>query len=463
MDTGNRFSNSLAAADIATGLHPYTNARAHETKGPLIMERGEGIYVYDVNGKQYIESFAGLWSVAIGFNEPRLLEAARKQMERLPFYHTFNHMSHEPNIRLAEKLVEISPAHLTRVSFTNSGSEANDTVIKMIWYVNNARGKPKKKKFLARTKGYHGVTMASASLTGLPNNHRDFDLPIIPVIHLTTPHLRTSGQDGETETAFTARLLKELEDTIIKEGPETIAAFIGEPLMAAAGVLVPPAGYWQGVEALCRKYDIYLVADEVVNGFGRLGTMFGSTYFGISPDIMVTSKQLTSSYMPLAAILFTEEIYNTLADNTAKIGTWGHGYTTTGHPVATAVALENLKIIEERDLVGNSARVGKVFMEHLKELSSLPLVGDVRGVGLMAAIEMVPDKSSRKGFTQIGKAGAKAFASALAHGLVLRIVNDQLIFCPPLIITEEQALDVVGRAKKTLEEVADFVAREGIN
>ncbi|MFB9984955.1 aminotransferase [Mesorhizobium kowhaii] len=462
MDTGPTFSNSLAAADIATGLHPFTNARLHEQKGPLIMERGEGIYVYDVTGKKYIESFAGLWSVGLGFSEQRLVDAAVKQMQRLPFYHTFNHMSHEPNIRLAEKLVEITPDHITRVSYTNSGSEANDTVVKMIWYLNNARGLPKKKKFLARKKGYHGITMVSGSLTGLPNNHRDFDMPIIPVIHLTTPHLRTSGLDGESEAEFTARLLAELEETILREGPETVAAFIGEPLMAAAGVLVPPQGYWQGVEAICRKYDVFLVADEVVNGFGRLGTMFGSTYFGIKPDIMVTSKQLTSSYMPLAAILFTEEIYNIIADNTAKIGTWGHGYTTTGHPVATAVALENLKIIEERDLVGHSARVGKVFMDRLQQLSDHPLVGDVRGVGLMAAVEMAPDKRSRAGFEQAGKAGTKAFAAALANNIIMRVVGDQLIFCPPLIITEEQALEVVARAEKTLDEVEQYVRAESI-
>jgi 4-aminobutyrate---pyruvate transaminase len=249
MTANPQLSNSLAAADIATGFHPFTNARLHETKGPLIMDRGEGIYVYDVNGKQYMESFGGLWSVAVGFSESRLVEAAHKQMQKLPFYHTFTHMSHEPSIRLAEKLVDISPEQYSRAYFTNSGSEANDTVIKMIWYVNNARGKTKKKKFLARHKGYHGITMASGSLTGLPNIHRDFDLPIIPVIHLTTPHLRVSGHDGETEAELCARLLQEMEDTILKEDPDSIAAFIGEPLMAAAGVLEPPAGYWQGVEA----------------------------------------------------------------------------------------------------------------------------------------------------------------------------------------------------------------------
>ena len=455
--------NSLAAADIATSLHPFTNARLHEQKGPLVMERGSGIYVYDTNGKEYIESFAGLWSVAIGFSEPRLVDAAAKQLAQLPFYHTFNHMSHEPTIRLAEKLVEMTPEHITRVAFTNSGSEANDTVIKMIWYMNNALGRPKKKKFLARMKGYHGITIAAASLTGLPNNHRDFDLPNIPVKHLTTPHLRVSGQEGETEEAFTARLIKEAEDYIVSEGPETIAAFIGEPLMAAAGVLPPPKGYWQGIEALCRKYDIVLIADEVVNGFGRLGTTFGSTYYDFKPDIMVVSKQLTSSYMPLAAILFTEKIYNAIADNTAKIGTWGHGYTTTGHPVATAVALENLKIIEERDLIGNAARVGAVFQKKLRELSAHPIVGDVRGVGLIAAVEMVPDKNSTRPFATVGKAGGKAFASALENNLIVRVIGDTIAFCPPLIITEEQAGEVVSRFTRVLDATDAFVRAEGIN
>lgn len=458
-----RLLNSLAATDIATGLHPYTNARLHEQKGPLVMERGNGIYVYDTSGKEYIESFAGLWSVAIGFSEPRMVEAAARQMAQLPFYHTFNHMSHEPIIRLQEKLVEMTPEHITRVAFTNSGSEANDTVIKMIWYMNNALGRPKKKKFLARAKGYHGITMASGSLTGLPNNHRDFDLPIVPVKHLATPHLRVSGQEGETEEAFTARLIKEAEDYILGEGPETIAAFIGEPLMAAAGVLPPPKGYWQGIEALCRKYDILLIADEVVNGFGRLGAPFGSTYYDFKPDVMVVSKQLTSSYMPLAAILFTEAIYNAIADNTARIGTWGHGYTTTGHPVATAVALENLKIIEERDLIGNAARVGAVFQKKLREFSAHPLVGDVRGVGLMAAVEMVPDKKSTRPFATVGKAGGKAFASALENNLIVRVIGDTIAFCPPLIVTEEQAGEIVSRFMRVLDATHDFVKAEGLN
>ncbi|MFC7705941.1 aminotransferase [Plastorhodobacter daqingensis] len=395
----NHLSNSLAAVDIATTLHPYTDARAHEVNGPLVIARGEGVHVYDQAGKEYIEGLAGLWSVAVGFSEPRLVQAARRQMEQLPYYHSFAHKAHEPSIRLAEKLVEMTPAPLTRVFYTSSGSEANDTVVKLIWYMNNALGRTKKKKFLARIKGYHGITVASGSLTGLPNNHRDFDLPAIPVHHLTCPHFYRFGAEGESENDFTARLLAEAEDVILREGPETIAGFIGEPLMAAGGVMPPPAGYWQGIEALCRKYDILLIADEVINGFGRLGSSFGAVHYGFTPDVMVLSKQLTSSYMPLAAVLFTEEIYQAVADNSARIGTFGHGFTASGHPVATAVALENLAIIEERDLIGNAHRMGKLLQEGLAGFADHPFVGEVRGAGLIAGLELVADKQSRRTFS----------------------------------------------------------------
>jgi 4-aminobutyrate--pyruvate transaminase len=462
MELTNLHSNSLAQADIAATLHPYTDARAHERIGPMIIDRGKGIYVYDDSGKEYIEGLAGLWSVAVGFDEPRLREAASRQMARLPYYHTFSHMSHEPSIRLAEKLVEMTPERLTRVFFTSSGSEANDTVVKLVWYMNNALGRPTKKKFLARIKGYHGITVASGSLTGLPNNHRDFDLPIIAVRHLTCPHFYRFGYDGECEAEFTARLVAEAEQVIQMEDPATIAAFIGEPLMAAGGVMPPPKGYWQGIEALCRKYDILLIADEVINGFGRLGSSFGSVHYGFKPDIMVVSKQLTSSYMPLAAVLFTEEIYDAIADNTAKIGTFGHGFTASGHPVACAVGLENLQIIEERDLVGNAARVGAVMQERLAELATHPLVGEVRGAGLIAAVEMVADKKSKKPFDELGKAGASAFSAGHENGLIFRAIGDTLAVCPPLIITEEQALELVSRLEKTLDQTARWVSAEGL-
>jgi 4-aminobutyrate---pyruvate transaminase len=456
-----KLPDSLARADIATELHPYADARLHERIGPLVIDRGQGIYVYDTNGKEYIEGMAGLWSVAVGFNEPRLVQAAAAQMSKLPYYHMFGHKSHEPVIRLAEKLVAMTPEQLTHVFFTNSGSEANDTVVKLVWYANNALGRPKKKKFLARHKGYHGITVASGSLTGLPSNHRDFDLPAIPVRHLICPHFYRFGAAGETEAQFTARLLAEAESVILQEGPETVAAFIGEPLMAAGGVMPPPQGYWQGIETLCRKYDILLVADEVINGFGRLGSSFGAVHYGFKPDLMVVSKQLTSSYVPLAAILISDAVYNAIADNSAKIGTFGHGFTTSGHPLAAAVALENLKILEERDLMGQAARVGGFMQKELRKLASHPLVGEVRGEALIAGVELVEDKASKRPFDPLLKVGFKAFELAQRNGLVVRAIGDTIALCPPLIITEAQVQEMIARLKTTLDQTAAALSTDG--
>ncbi|MFC5039630.1 aspartate aminotransferase family protein, partial [Tianweitania sediminis] len=442
MDT---LSNSLAAADIANTLHPYTNLRQHEKAGPIVISRGDGIRVYDDRGKEYIEGLAGLWSVGVGFSEKRLADVAYKQMLKLPYYHTFASKAHEPSIRLAEKLVEMTPEPLTRAFFTSSGSEANDTIVKMVWYMNNALGRPKKKKFLSRIKGYHGITIASGSLTGLPTNHRDFDLPAIPVRHLTCPHFYRFGAPGESEAEFTQRLLAELEAAIAEEGADTIAAFIGEPLIAAGGVLPPPAGYWEGVERICRANDILLVADEVICGFGRLGTPFGCQKYGFTPDIMTLSKQITSSYMPLAAVMLSEPIYQAIADNSAEIGTFGHGFTASGHPVATAVALENLAIIEEKDLIGNAARLEAAFQKGIQSFADHPLVGEARGTGLIGALELVADKATKRPFEKVGRAGALAFGIGHEEGLIFRNIGDQLALCPPMIITEDDVGEVMAR------------------
>jgi len=458
----NALSNSLAAADIATILHPNTNMRLHERTGPLVIERGDGIRVYDDHGKEYIEGLAGLWSVAVGFSEPRLAEAAYKQMLKLPYYHTFSSKSHEPSIRLAEKLVEMTPSSVSRVFFTSSGSEANDSIVKMVWYMNNALGRPKKKKFLSRIKGYHGITVASGSLTGLPTNHRDFDLPAIPVHHLTCPHFYRFGTEGEDEAAFTARLLAELEAVIATEGADTIAAFIGEPLMSAGGVMPPPVGYWEGIERICRANDILIISDEVICGFGRLGTPFGCEKYGFTPDIMTVSKQITSSYMPLAAVMFSDAIYQAIADNSEKIGVFGHGYTASGHPVASAVALENLAIIEERDLMGNAARLEAQFQAGLRSFADHPLVGEARGDGLIGAVELVADKATRKPFEKIGRAGAIASAIGHEEGLIFRAIGDQLALCPPLIVTSEDVTEIMKRMGRTLERLPAAVAAEGL-
>ena len=450
--------NSAAARDVAYLLHPATNARMHEKTGPMIIERGEGIYVYDDAGNRYIEAMAGLWNAAVGFNEPRLVEAAARQMAKLPFYHTFSHKSNGPAIDLAERLVAMTPERLTHVFFTNSGSEANDTVVKMAWYYNNAKGRPRKKAFLARQNAYHGVTIASGSLTGLAVNQRDFDLPAIPVHRLTCPHFYRYGLPGETEEAFSDRLAAELEALIEAEGADTIAALIGEPVMGAGGVIPPPAGYWGKVQAICRRHDILIVADEVINGFGRVGTTFACEYYGIDPDVLVVSKQLTSAYLPLAAIVMSDDLYRTIADHSERMRVFGHGFTTTGHPVACAVALENLDIIAERDLVANAKRSGALMQAELDKLRDHPLVGEVRGVGLIAGVELVADKATKKPWEPAGAAAAEFYRRAHTRGLIVRAIGDVVALCPPLIITEAEVGDMMGRFRATLEEVAAWAA-----
>ncbi|CAM3063201.1 aspartate aminotransferase family protein [Paracoccus nototheniae] len=437
--------NSLQGRDITYLLHPVTNARAHERTGPLVITRGEGVHVFDDSGKDYIEGLAGLWSVALGFSEKRLVEAAIRQLHQLPYMHLFASKGHEPSILLAEKLVQMTPKGLDRVHFTNSGSEANDTVIKMVWFYNNAIGRPEKKKFIGRIKGYHGITIAAGSLTGIPANHKGFDLPLDFARHVSTPHYWRFGHEGETEDQYSDRLAAELEEMILTEGPDTVAAFIGEPLMGAGGVIVPPRGYWPKIQAVCRKYDVLIVADEVINGFGRTGKMFACETYGIEPDILVLSKQITSSYQPLAAVVFSDAIYQGIADGSETLGTFGHGYTTSGHPVATAVGLECISIIEERDLVSNAARMGRILREGLARYKDHPMVGEVRGEGLIAAVEFVSDKATKAGFQPVGLAAQAVMAACQHHGLILRVSGEAVCFCPPLIITEDEIRELLHR------------------
>ena len=438
--------NSPEARDKAYQLHPNVNLRLHEKTGSLVIDHGEGIYVFDTNGKRYIEGMAGLWSVALGFGEKRLAEVAKQQMEKLPYYHTFAYKTHGPAIDLAEKLIEMAPVKMSKAHFTSSGSEANDLVAKMVWYRSNAMGNPDKKKIIGRHLGYHGVTIAAASITGVPRNHESFDLPLPRMIHTSCPSYVHFAQEGEDEAAFTKRMAEELEALILQEGPETIAAFWGEPVMGAGGVLVPPPGYWAEIQKVLRKYDILLVADEVICGFGRTGKMFACQTYGIEPDVLVLSKQISSSYMPLSAILMNDKFYQPIADESDRIGSFGHGYTASGHPVATAVGLENLKIIEERGLVEHAAEVSGRFLAGLERLAEHPLCHSARGVGLLGALELKPWETK-------GEAAAAISAEAQQQGVFTRNIGEACCFCPPLIITAEEVDLMFAGVSRALDVV----------
>ncbi|MDM9590453.1 aspartate aminotransferase family protein [Pseudomonas asiatica] len=447
-----KYELSLADKDVQYHLHPYTDAQLHQEIGPLIIERGEGVHVFDDQGKQYIEAMSGLWSVGLGFSDERLIRAAEKQLRKLPFYHTFSHKSHAPSIELAEKLIEIAPVPMSKVFFTNSGSEANDTVVKLIWYRNNALGLPKKKKFISRHNAYHGITAVSASLTGLPTNQRGFDLPLNGFLHVGCPHHYRHALSGESEEAFADRLADELELIILREGPDTVAAFYGEPLMGAGGVIVPPKTYWDKIQRVCRKYDILIVADEVICGFGRTGRMFGSETFGITPDVMVVSKQLSSSYQPIAAILMNERVYKGIEQQSHDYGVLGHGFTGSGHPVATAVALENVRIIQQDNLVEHAAEVGGILQAGLGQFKDHPLVGNTRGAGLIAAVELVGDRSTKLPFGAPGNLGRYLAGRAQEHGMITRAMGDSIAFCPPLISSEKDIQKIVGIFEQSLSE-----------
>lgn len=439
--------------DIRYHLHPYTNARKHQEQGPLVISKGDGVYVEDIHGKRYIEAMAGLWSVALGFSEQRLVDAAMRQFKELPFYHQFTHKTHEMAALFAKQLIDACPVPMSKVFFTNSGSEANDTVVKLLWYRSNALGQPQKKKIISRQRAYHGVTIASASLTGLLPNHKGFDLPIAGILHTTCPHYWREGKEGETEEQFATRMAQDLEDMILREGADTIAAFIAEPVMGAGGVIVPPVTYWEKIQAVLKKYDILFIADEVICGFGRTGNMFASTTFNLQPDIMVLSKQISSSYQPLSAILLNDKVFEPIADESNKIGVLGHGFTAGGHPVAVAVGIENLNIIQERNLVEHAAQVGEHMFKRLRELEDHPMVGEIRGVGLIAAVELVADKAQKKGLETPGQLGIAVGKDMQDNGVIVRNIADAVAFCPPLIITEEEVDVMVDALRNAIDKV----------
>jgi len=457
--------NSNAERDIANVLHPYTDHRAHAKNGPLVIARGEGVKVWDDQGKEYIEAVAGLWCASLGFSNQRLADVAYEQMKKLPFYHAFTAKSHEPLIDLSEMLIERAPCPMSKVFYANSGSEANDTAIKMIWYYNNAVGRPDKKKIISRLKAYHGITIASGSLTGLPVNHKMFDLPVGDrFIHVSTPHHYHGAKPGESEEDFATRLATELEETILREGPDTVAAFFAEPVMGAGGVMVPPATYFDKIQAVLRKYDVMFVADEVICGFGRTGNYWGCQTYSITPDIITCAKALSASFLPISAIIINDRVFQGLADGSATIGTWGHGFTYSGHPVPAAVALETLKIYDEMDIVGHVRSVGPHMQAKLRErFEGHPLVGEVRGIGMVAAIELVADKAQRKNFEPSAKVGPRLAKAGEEQGVILRgLANDTIAFSPPLVINAGEIDEMIDRTARALDAVTVQLRRESL-
>lgn len=439
--------------DVEALIHPYTNLVRHRETGPLVLDRGKGVYVYDDHGKEYIDGLASLWCVSLGYGEERLVEAAARQMRQLPFTHIFAGRSHEPAIELAEKLKEVAPFASSKVFFANSGSEANDTQIKLVWYYWNAHGKPLKKKIISRMKGYHGVTLVSASLTGLANNHKGFDLPFPGILHADCPHAYRNAEPGETEEAYSARLAASLEALILKEDPDTIAAFIAEPVMGAGGAIVPPKGYFEAIQPILTKYDILLIDDEVICGFGRTGNYWGAQTYNMKPQTLSCAKALSSGYLPISALIINEPMYQAMLDQSRAIGTFGHGFTYSAHPVAAAVAVETLKIYEERNLFAHVRQVSKTFLKRLDALADHPIVGEARGVGLIGAVELVADKATKASHPPAKMVGQACANYAQAEGLFVRaLLGDRVAFCPPLIITEAEINEMFDRFVRALDK-----------
>ena len=454
--------NSAAARDLKNLLHPVTNLAVHKEKGPIVMERGEGVHVFDENGKEYIEALSGLWCVALGFSENELIEAAVEQMRKLPSYHGFGGRSTPPIIDLAEKLIEFVPFDVSRAFFVNSGSEANDTQVKLMWQYFNAIGKPEKKKIISREKAYHGSTVVAASLTGLVPFQQDFDLPIDRILHTDCPNYYRNAEPGETEEEYATRLAASLEAMIEREGADTIAAFIAEPVMGAGGVLMPPATYFEKVQKILKDNEILFIADEVICGFGRTGNMFGCETYDIQPDTVSLAKQLSSAYLPISAVLIPEYMYDVLVEQSKKIGLFGHGMTYGGHPVPAAVALKTLEIYEERDILGHVQNVSKRFEKRINQLGDHPLVGNTRSVGLLGAVEMMADKDTKRPFDASHGVGARVLAEAENEGLIIRPLGDTLGLCPPLVITESEIDELFDRLTRSLDKTEAAVNKENL-
>jgi L-2,4-diaminobutyrate transaminase len=458
----------LSKMDRAATLHPFTPVRsfeAHEIGGPRIVESGQGIRITDADGKTSIDGFAGLYCVNIGYGRTEVADAIARQARKLAYYHCYAGHTTRELARLSQRLVDLAPDNMQKVFYGLSGSDANETQAKLVWHYHNLIGKPDKKKIIARERGYHGCTVVSGSLTGMNFYHAHMDLPVNGILHAGVPHYYWGAEPGESEIEFSRRRAAELEQMILEEDPETVGAFIGEPVLGTGGIIPPPDGYWDEIQAVLRKYDVLLIADEVVTAFGRIGAWFGSTVYGIEPDLITIAKGLTSAYAPLSAVLIGERVADALSAHSDEIGAFSHGYTYSGHPICVAAANANLDVIEQDGIVEQVAGLGDALRDTLAEaVADSPIVGEVRGTGMLAAIEFVADPKNKTRFDPGHKVGARISATCLDNGLIARAMphGDILGFAPPLITTREDMIEIAAIVNKSVSRVCDELSANGV-
>ena len=464
MSLENARNLSLEEMDKQSFLHPYTALNAHQEAGSNIIASGKGVVLTDTKGKKYIDGMAGLWCVNIGWGHQEVVQAITKQAENLAYYHSFFSMGTEAPIRLADRIIRLAPDNMSKVFFGNSGSDANDTNIKLVWYYNNIRGKPEKQKIISRQRAYHGVTVASASLTGLPSLHTAFNLPLPMILHTETPHYWRNAEPGMSEREYSKWCAQKLEDMILAEGPETVGAFIAEPVMGAGGVIIPPEGYFPEIQKVLRKYDVLMIADEVITGFGRTGNWFASETYDIEPDIMTIAKGMTSAYIPMSGSLISDQIWQVIREGAPGVGYFAHGYTYTGHPVAAAAAMANIDVMERLDLPNKCADVGAYFQRRLREeVADHPLVGEVRGEHLLAAVELVANKKTKEDFDAALAVGPTLSKYAIEEGLIVRALplSTAISFSPPLVISESEVDEALTHFTTALNRLTDELVRDG--
>ena len=451
-------NDQLSLWDRENFFHPSTHlAQFARGEAPnRIISTGEGVYITDRDGNKLLDAFAGLYCVNVGYGRQEIAEAIAKQARELAYYHSYVGHGTEASITLSKMIMDRAPGNMSKVYFGLAGSDANETNIKLVWYYNNILGRPEKKKIISRWRGYHGSGLMTGSLTGLELFHKKFDLPLAQVIHTEAPYYFRRKDQAQSEEEFTAYCASELEKLILAEGPETVAAFIGEPVLGTGGLVPPPQGYWAAIQAVLKKYDILLIADEVVTGFGRLGSMFGSDHYGIEADIITSAKGLTSAYAPLSASIISSRVWKVLEDGTDEFGAIGHGWTYSAHPIGAAAGVANLKLIDEMGLVENADKVGSYFKSAMTNaVADHANVGDVRGEGLMLAVEFVEDREARRFFDPSLTMGAKVAAALLKRGVIARAMpqGDIIGFAPPLCLSNSEADKIVGAMQEAVEEV----------